>query len=155
MKTIRTATFSILAVFLLVATSCKKETIIQFSDQPVGTVTNLKTGTIARQNAPGTPDTKGTLSIIQDSNSNQFVKLNSDFMSGFATGTVTVYLAKTMEEIKVQRNGGATATNVQAIGFVQKNGEQYLKIAGSISGFTYLVLYCETAEVNFGAAQLK
>ena len=155
MKTIRTATFSILAAFLLVATSCKKETIIQFSDQPVGTVTNLKTGTIARQNAPGTPDTKGTLSIIQDSNSIQFVKLNSDFMSGFATGTVTVYLAKTMEEIKVQRNGGATATNVQAIGFVQKNGEQYLKIAGSISGFSYLVLYCETAEVNFGAAQLK
>lgn len=155
MKTIRTATFSILAALLLVATSCKKETIIQFSDQPVGTVTNLKTGTIARQNAPGTPDTKGTLSIIQDSNSSQFVKLNSDFMSGFATGTVTVYLAKTMEEIKVQRNGGATATNVQAIGFVQKNGEQYLKIAGSISGFSYLVLYCETAEVNFGAAQLK
>lgn len=155
MKTFQTTTFSILVALFLVAASCNKETIVQFSDQPVGTVTSLKTGTLARQNAPGTPETKGTLAIIQDSNSNQFVKLNSDFMSGFTTGTVTVYLAKSMEEINTQRNGGTTATNVQAIGFVQKNGEQYLKIAGSISGFTHLVLYCETAEVNFGAAELN
>ena len=154
MKKLTNISFFILATLLFSFSACKTttDTVTQFTSGPVGATTNLKTGTIARQNSPGTPDTKGTLAIVQDSQNNQFIKLNSDFASGFSTGTVAVYLAKDMTEIKTQRT--ASASNILAAGFVNKNGEQYLKIS-NVSGFDFVVFYCETAEVNFGAAPLK
>jgi hypothetical protein len=135
----------------------KTETTTEFSNLPVGATTNLKTGTVTQQNAPGTPPTSGNLSVIQDSKGNQFLKLDANFTSGFATGTVAIYFAKTNGEIKAQRNGGTTAGNVLALGFVNKAGEKYIPLAsaGLFSGFSYVVFYCETAEVNFGSAALN
>jgi hypothetical protein len=158
MKAIKKISMMLLAVTAISVSSCKKtETVTEFSNLPIGAITSLKTGTITQQNAPGTPPTSGTLSVIQDSKGNQFVKLDASFTTGFATGTVAVYFAKTNEEIKAQRNGGTTASNVQALGFVNKAGEQYIPLAsaGLASGFSYVVFYCETAEVNFGSAMLN
>ncbi len=150
-------------IFLLfavatIAHSCKKtETVTEFSDLPIGAITTLRTGTISQQNAPGTPPTSGSLSVIQDSKGTQFLKLDASFMSGFSTGTVAVYFAKTNGEIKNQRNGGTTASNVLALGFVGKAGEKYFQLsnAGLFTGFSFVVFYCETAEVNFGSAPLN
>jgi Electron transfer DM13 len=142
----------------LVVSSCTKtKTVSEFSNLPIGAVTVLKTGAISQQNAPGTPPTSGGLSVIQDSKGTQFLKLESNFTSGFATGTVAVYFAKSNEEIKAQRNGGTTAGNVKAVGFVNKAGEQYIQLAtsGAFTGYSFVVFYCETAEVNFGASELK
>ena len=160
MKTVKQFAFAILTVALISLSSCTKTettTTTEYSNLPIGAVTSLKTGTITRQNAPGTPATSGTLSVIQDSKGKQFLKLNSDFTSGFATGTVAVYFAKTSDEIKNQRAGGTTPGNVQALGFVTKAGEQYIPLAtsGSFSTFSFVVFYCETAEVNFGDAMLN
>lgn len=148
----------LMAVASISLNACKKtETVTEFSNLPIGAVTTLKTGTVTQQNAPGTPPTSGTLSVIQDSKGTQFLKLDASFTSGFTTGTVAVYFAKTNEEIKVQRNGGTTPTNVLAIGFVGKAGEKYfpLSATGLFTGFSYVVFYCETAEVNFGSAPLN
>lgn len=117
---------------------------------PVGTLMSLKTGTIAPQN--GTP-TRGTLALVRDGQNQEFVQLNMDFTSDFHTGTVTVYLAKADTRIGVQR--AAAASNVKAVGFVNRNGQQYLRLDGSSAGFSHLVFYCETAEINFGAAPLQ
>lgn len=158
MKAIKKISLLLLAVSAIWIYSCKKtETKTAFSNLPIGATTSLKTGTVTQQNAPGTPPTSGTLSVIQDSQGTQFIKLDANFTTGFATGTVALYFAKTNEEIKVQRNGGTTATNVRAVGFVNKAGEQYIPLAstGLASGFSYLVFYCETAEVNFGSAMLN
>jgi hypothetical protein len=141
----------------LLCACTKTETNTEFSNLPVGATTILKTGTITQQNGPGTPPTSGGLSVIQDSKGTQFLKLEANFTSGFSTGTVAIYFAKTNAEIKVQRNGGSTASNVLALGFVNKAGERYIPLAGAglFNGFSYVVFYCETAEVNFGAAQLN
>ena len=158
MKSIKNTGMMLLAAAAISISSCKKtETKTEFSNLPIGTVTSLKRGTITQQNAPGTPPTSGTLSVLQDSQGNQFLKLNSDFTSGFATGTVAVYFAKTNGEIKFQRNGGTTPGNVKAVGFVNKAGEQYLQLpaVGAATGFSFVVFYCETAEVNFGNAPLN
>ncbi len=158
MKAIKKISMLLLAVIAISVSSCKKtETVTEFSNLPIGAITSLKTGTITQQNAPGTPPTSGTLSVIQDSKGTQFIKLDASFTTGFATGTVAVYFAKTNEEIKAQRNGGTTASNVRALGFVNKAGEQYIPLAsaGLASGFSYVVFYCETAEVNFGSAMLN
>ena len=151
-------TSTILASALLFLTACTKtETVTEFSNAPIGTTTVLKSGIITQQNAPGTPATTGTLSVIQDSKGNQFLKLDANFTSGFSTGTVAIYFAKTNAEIKTQRNGGATATNVRAIGFVNKAGEQFISLNGTnlFTGFSFVVFYCETAEVNFGSSPLN
>jgi len=150
--------FLLMAVATISLGACKKtETVTEFSNLPIGTITTLKTGIITQQNAPGTPPTSGTLSVIQDSKGTQFLKLDANFISGFATGTVAVYFAKTNGEIKNQRNGGTTPTNVLAVGFVDKVGEKYFQIssAGSFTGFSFVVFYCETAEKNFGSAPLN
>ncbi|MES2734634.1 MAG: hypothetical protein V4714_22995 [Bacteroidota bacterium] len=153
MKTLKNLSLVWFASLFLFTTGCKKETVTDYTDGPIGMSTTLKTGSLARQNSPGTPDTKGSLVVVKDAKNAEFLKLNADFQSGFATGTVAVYLAKSDGEIKAQRT--AAASNIQAIGFVNKNGEQYLKVNGSSAGFTHIVLYCETAEVNFAAAPLK
>ncbi|MCY7421329.1 MAG: hypothetical protein LH478_06245 [Chitinophagaceae bacterium] len=150
--------FLLMAVASVSFIACEKTvTVTEFSTQPIGAVTTLKTGTITQQNAPGTPPTSGTLSVVQDSKGNQFLKLDANFTSGFATGTVAVYFAKTNGEIKNQRNGGTTATNVLAVGFVGKAGEKYFQLssAGLFTGFSFVVFYCETAEVNFGSSPLN
>jgi hypothetical protein len=157
MKSIKKTGMMIIAAAISISSCKKTETKTEFSNLPIGAVTSLKTGTITQQNAPGTPPTTGTLALLQDSKGNEFLKLNSDFTSGFSTGTVAVYFAKTNAEIKAQRNGGTTATNVKAVGFVNKAGEQYLQlpVAGTATGFAFVVFYCETAEVNFGSAPLN
>ena len=150
--------FLLMAVASISFNACKKtEAVTEFSNLPIGAITTLKTGTVTQQNAPNTPPTSGTLSVIQDSKGTQFLKLDANFTSGFTTGTVAVYFAKTNEEIKVQRNGGTTPTNVLALGFVGKAGEKYFPLsnAGLFTGFSYVVFYCEAAEVNFGSAPLN
>ena len=117
---------------------------------PVGNLASLKTGTIAPQN--GTPTT-GTLALVRDNQNQEYVQLNMDFMSDFHTGTVTVYLAKAATNIGAQRT--AAASNVKAVGFVNKNGKQFLRLDGSSANFSHVVIYCETAEINFGAAPLQ
>ena len=152
------STFLCMAVTAILFSACTKtETKTEFSNLPIGATTTIKAGTIAQQNAPGTPPTSGTLSVIEDSKGNQFLKLDASFTSGFATGTVAVYFAKTNGEIKAQRNGGTTASNVLALGFVNKAGEKYIQLTskGLYTGFSYVIFYCETAEVNFGAAALN
>lgn len=151
-------TILVLTVASIYFNACSKTTTVtEFTNLPVGAITVVKTGLISQQNAPGTPPTSGNLSIIQDSKGTQFVKLDANFTSGFATGTVAVYFAKTNGEIKAQRNGGTTASNVRAIGFVSKAGEQFIPLSGTglFTGFSYIVFYCETAEVNFGSAPIN
>ena len=148
----------------MVFTSCKKKsddpaptntttTVTTYTAGPVGTVTVLKTGTIVPQNQP---NTKGGLEIVKDGAGSEFIHLKSDFTSTYETGTVVVYLAKDNTKIGDQRTPiGTNAGNVKAIGFVSVNGDQYLKINGVYDGYTNVVLYCETAEINFGAATLQ
>ena len=158
MKAISKISFLFMALASTFLSACSKtETTTEFSNLPIGATTSLKAGTIVQQNSPGTPPTSGSLAVIQDSKGNQFLKLDASFTSGFATGTVAVYFAKTNGEINAQRNGGTTPGNVLALGFVSKAGEKYFQLAGTglFTGYSYVVFYCETAEVNFGAAPLN
>jgi len=119
---------------------------------PVAPTTRLKSGTLTAEN--GTP-TVGTLTILKDANNQEWLHLNADFTSSFATGTVTVYLAKSAARIGDQRVlPPPPVPNIRAIGFVNQNGAQDLKISGSQQGFSHVVFYCETAEINFGNAPL-
>ncbi len=146
------------AGMLVAAAACSKDTsaTVTPANGPIGTTTTLKKGTLKAEN--GTP-TAGMVSVVRDSNNDEYVAMGSDFKSDFGTGTVAVYLAKTGANVKSQRTTSAGAPNglgnVMAVGFVSKNGQQYLKLPAASSAFSYVVFYCETVEINFGNAPLQ
>lgn len=150
----------LVTLFAIGMAACSKDdnnpTTQATTDGPAGATTTLRSGALTAEN--GTP-TSGTVSTIRDVNGVEWLQLGSDFKSDFGTGTVTAYLAKTGGNIKSQRtktDGSPNGLgNVQAVGFVQKNGQQFLKLSGSPTPFSYVVMYCETVEINFGNAQLK
>ena len=146
------------AMLVAGSTACSKtaDSTVTPANGPIGTTTTLKKGTLKAEN--GTP-TAGMVSVVRDSNNDEYVAMGSDFKSDFGTGTVAVYLAKTGANIKSQRTTSAGAPNglgnVLAVGFVSKNGQQYLKLPATSSAFSYVVFYCETVEINFGNAPLQ
>lgn len=149
---------SFFALFLVacafIATACSDNATTQpvttDPSMPSGATTTLRSGTITAEN--NTP-TAGMVSIIRDAQNNEFVSLGDDFKSDFHTGTVTIYLAKTADNIGMQE--AASASNVLKVALVNKNGKQYFKIPSSAAGFPYVVFYCATAKINFGNSGLS
>ena len=129
--------------------SCKKDNTTPTattttSDQPVGAFTAQRTGSLVAQS--GTP-TQGTAQLGTDTKGTSFLKLGSNFKSDYHTGTVTLYASK-----------GATyaASTVQLISAVGKDGEQYFKLSAALSSdFTHLIVWCGSAKIPFGNAELK
>lgn len=150
--------FFVAALLIASATACSKDTTatVMPANGPIGTTTTLKSGNLKAEN--GTP-TAGMVSVIRDSNNDEYVSVGSDFKSDFGTGTVAVYLAKTGANIKSQRTTSAGAPNglgnVLAVGFVSKSGQQYLKVPAASGAYSYVLFYCETVEINFGNAPLQ
>ena len=142
---------SLLATSVLF-TSCGKEEVevIVDSSQPMGDFTSLRMGSIVEQNGTGS---KGVVSLGEDDQNITFVKFSTDFMTVLATGTVTVYLS-TSNEFKADPANGNP--NIKLIGTVLKNGEQYIKIDSTVdSKYTHLILWCGSANIPFGYAELK
>ncbi len=129
--------------------SCKEDAVTPTTtptatDQPVGAFTAQRTGSLVAQS--GTP-TKGIAQLGMDTKGTAFLKLGSDFTSDYHTGAVTLYMSK-----------GATyaASTVQLISGVSKNGEQYFKLSAVVSSdFTHLIVWCGSAKIPFGNAELK
>ena len=136
-------------LFAVGFSSCKEEAVTPTTtptatDQPVGAFTAQRSGSLVAQS--GTP-TKGNVQMGMDSKGTPFLKLGSDFKSDYHTGTVTLYASK-----------GATyaASTVQLISAVGKDGEQYFKMSAALSSdYTHLIVWCGSAKIPFGNAELK
>ncbi len=142
---------------LIAIAGCKKDDPAPaqtvFNVGPVPPTTTLRTGTLTAENA--TP-TAGSVSIVRDANNEEWISFGSNFTSTFATGTVAVYLAKSNARIGSQRTlPPPPVPNILSAGFVAVNGAQSIKIRASSTGFSHVVLYCETAEINFGNAAMN
>lgn len=112
-----------------------------------GQTTTLRTGSIMHQDGPAT---SGDVAIIKDAANSEFIQFKDNFSSDFASGTVTVYLAKNNANINSQPDSDKVK-----VGLVNRNGMQLLAVPGSSTGYTYVVLYCSTVQINFGAAALQ
>lgn len=133
--------------------SCSKtETVTVTVDSalPQGNFTKSRMGTLMAEN--GTP-TAGVVTIGTDEKGTSFLKMATDFKTELATGTVTVYFSKTKA---LAFDPGKGNPNVKLVGVVAKNGEQFIKLNSTIpTEFSFLVLYCATANINFGNAPLN
>jgi hypothetical protein len=139
----------LLSIFTL--TSCEKEVeVIVDPTVPAGAFTSAKSGTFVEQNATGS---KGAARLGTDTKSVQFLELGSDFVSNFGTGTVTVYLS-TSKDFKADPMKGNP--DLRLLGGVTKAGQKYFKLDPKADAkFTHVILWCASANVPFGFAELK
>ncbi len=148
----RTAILTTLLSAIAIFTACKKETeeVLVDSNLPQGALTVSRSGSITEQNATGS---KGAVQLGTDTKNIQFVKFGADFSTVLATGTVSVYLSTTKDFVADPANGNP---NLRLIGIVQKNGEQHFKLDPNADAkFTHLILWCGSANIPFGFAELK
>ena len=110
----------------------------------------LRTGPMMPQG--GVPSS-GTVSIERDAMGAESVRFAANFRTDFHTGSLGVYLAKSDALVRVQR--AANPTNVVRIGTITRDGAQVLAIAGSATGYSHVIIHCDPAQYNFGAALLQ
>ena len=144
---------SALLAFSLVFSSCNKQAIdptpVAETAKPVADV-ELRRGTMQSQG--GVPSS-GTVTLVRDAANVEYVRFEADFRTDFHTGSLGVYLAKSDGLVRVQR--AADPANAVRVGTITKDGAQALAIAGSAAGFTHIIIHCDPAMYNFGAAQLQ
>lgn len=149
-------TFAIIALTATAFTSCSSddsvepETITIDTAQPNGTFTSSAIGDFVEENGSGSD---GSASLGTDTDGTQFIEFSSDFTTNFATGTVTVYLSTSDTYTADPGNGNP---DLLLVGPVKSGGSSYLKVdPTAASKFTHVILWCGSANVPFGNAELK
>lgn len=147
----RIAVVAFMALILSVFTACQEpDPIIIDTSMPQGTFVSQRSGSIVEQNGTGS---KGTAELGTDGENVQFLHFGSDFETNIATGTVTVYLSTSKDYVADPGNGNP---DLLLVGGIKSNGESYFKIApAAASKFTHVILWCGSASIPFGYAELK
>lgn len=151
MKRVFFAFATILFTLSLILSSCTTEepTIID-SSQPSGVFSADRVGTLVAEN--GTPTTGG-VELGTDEENTSFIRFGSDFTTELATGTVAVYLSTSAVFTADPGNGNP---DLKLIGAINRNGEQFFKLTETVpAAFTHVILWCNTASIPFGNAELK
>jgi hypothetical protein len=144
-----------ISLLLLVSfVSCKKDEettvtpppVVINNDLPSGAFTKGLSGSFVKQNGY---NAAGTAELGQDAQKANWVHLAPNFDASLSTGAVTLYISKTQ-----QLNLGNAAGFVK-IANVTKAGEHYYKTSALSADFKFAILWCSSANVQFGNAELK
>ncbi|WP_024481585.1 DM13 domain-containing protein [Cellulophaga baltica] len=148
---------ALVSVFIL-ATSCSSdddaETIIETvtvdSSLPNGTLVVSRSGSFVAES--GTP-TAGTAELGTDDDSESFIHFESDFTTELGTGTVGVFLSTSSVYTADPASGNP---DLMLIGNVDANGEKFIKLSAAPDAkYTHVILWCATANIPFGNAELN
>lgn len=138
-----------LALVTLIA-SCDIEPQIIDSSQPQGEFTAAKSGEFVDQNSAGSA---GKVELGTDGEGNSFLRFDNAFTTNLATGTVTVFLSTSDTFTADPGNGNP---DLLLISGVHKSGENFFKLdTAPASKFTHVILWCGSAAVPFGNAELN
>ncbi|MBC74282.1 MAG: hypothetical protein CMH47_18845 [Muricauda sp.] len=148
---------SIISVFAFVLVGCSDddgetivETITIDTSLPVGALEVDRQGDLVAES--GTP-TQGTVQIATDSEGTNFVRFSDDFTTELGTGTVGIFLSTSSVYTPDPANGNP---NLMLIGNVTGNGEMFIKLdAAPEAKYTHIILWCATANIPFGNAELQ
>lgn len=144
--------FSLLLLVSVSFVACEEDgdTQIIDSSQPAGAFTADRAGDFIAQN--GTP-TSGMAALGTDEDGNDFLRFGSDFTTELGTGTVTVYLSTSENFVADPGNGNP---DLILVGAALQNGEIFFKLDRSVGNqFTHVILWCGSASIPFGYAELK
>lgn len=140
------------AVLTFTFFSCDNDddTTIVDSSMPTGSITVERSGSLVAQS--GTP-TSGTVELIRDEDGEWFLHLGSDFTTDTATGTLSAYFSTSDTYMAAPGNGNP---DLILAGIVTKTGEQFFKLDSSVSdAFTHVIIWCNSASIPFGNAELQ
>ncbi|MBT32958.1 MAG: hypothetical protein CMO01_25145 [Thalassobius sp.] len=144
----------LLALLSFTIVSCddddEPDEIIIDSSLPTGTFTASRSGSLTAQN--GTP-TSGSVDLGTDEDGVTYLHFGSNFTTELGTGTVTIYLSTSDTFMADPANGNP---DLILVGVVDENGESYFKISKTVSSsFTHVIIWCGSANIPFGNAQLQ
>lgn len=126
------------------------QTITIDTSKPDGTFSASESGMFVEQNSTGSA---GTVELGLDSKGTQFLRFGSDFTTNLGTGTVTVYLSTSMDYVA---DPGSGNPDLRLVGIVATNGETFYKLdPAAASKFTHVILWCGSANIPFGYAELQ
>lgn len=132
--------------------ACEKDTttVTVDSSMPTGMLTVSKSGDFVAQN--GTP-TVGTAALGTDDDGEIFLRFNNGFATELGTGTVSVYLSTSENFVADPANGNP---DLRVVGAVSHNGDNFFKLDDMVdSKFSYVILWCGSANIPFGYAALQ
>ena len=144
---------TVLAASTLAFASCNKNTDAPAPAPaaPAGvTYSTLRQGTVMAQ---GGVSSGGQIAVAKGSDGIEYVQFKPDFHSDFHTGSLGIYLAKSSDLVKNQR--ATDPASVLRVGTITQSGAQQLAITGMSAGFSHIILHCDAAQYNFGAAALQ
>lgn len=133
-------------------TSCSKDEDSTVKEDPTDTSTNEELtkvfqGVFLGQN--GYP-TSGTTILGTDKANTYIVRLNDDFSTSFATGSVTMYLSST-DKLKL-----SDSNTFIKLAVINKNGKHDFKLTSKPDPvYKYIIVWCAPAAIQFGIAELK
>ncbi len=145
-----TSIFSVFAFVLVGCSDDETETITIDTSLPVGNFEVDRQGDLVAES--GTP-TKGTVQLGTDSEGADFLRFSSDFTTELGTGTVGIFLSTSATYTTDPANGNP---DLRLIGNVASNGEMFVKLNSAPEAkFTHIILWCATASIPFGNAELQ
>lgn len=114
---------------------------------PTGLFSAARAGVFQKQNGY---NAVGTAQIGNDAANVQWLRLAPDFNASLSTGAVTLYLSKN------QNLNLSVSDSFRRIELVTTPGEHFYKLDPVVaSDFKFAVLWCASAGVQFGNAELK
>ncbi|MDC6363812.1 MULTISPECIES: DM13 domain-containing protein [Flavobacteriaceae] len=146
---------SIFSVFAFVLVGCSdddsdSEIITVDTALPVGDFEVDRQGDLVAES--GTP-TQGTVQLGTDSEGTDFLRFSNDFTTELGTGTVAIFFSTSSVYNADPANGNP---DLKLIGNVESNGEMFVKLnEGPEAKFTHVILWCATANIPFGNAELQ
>jgi len=142
-------------LLLVVFAACQKEDDAIVSDPvdnadptlPSGMFQVNRSGLFQQQNGY---TAEGTAQLGTDGENTQWLRFGSDFRASLSTGAVTVYLSKSQN---LSLNNAGSFFRVE---LVKTPGEHFYKIDPAVGDdFKFAILWCASANVQFGNAELK
>ena len=138
-------------ILLLIAfVSCKKEDTALNpgnAEMPAGLFSTVRSGVFQKQNGY---NAEGTAQLGSDESNTQWLRLAPDFNTSLSTGAVTVYISQN------QNLALNAANSFRRLDLVTIPGEHFYKIDPAVGNeFKFAILWCASAGVQFGNAELK
>lgn len=138
-----------LFMVMVLFSSCSEEIIID-PTLPSGTFSVDRSGSFVAQS--GT-QTMGVAELGTDEEGTQFLRFGDSFTTKFSTGTVAVYLSTSDT---YTADPGSNNPDLFLAGITRAGGEQYIRMSETVgSNFTHVILWCASAGIPFGNAELK
>jgi hypothetical protein len=141
---------SLIAATILAGACSKDDSMVDTNNGGMvndSTFVSQSSGTFTGQNGY---EAKGTISLGANAINPAIVQLATDFNASLQTGAVTLYLSKN-QQLKL-----SDAATILRVSLVSKPGlQQFVLAAQPSTDFRYAILWCASAGVQFGYAELK